>query len=296
MTMRTTDERYLRGALLLITAFLAAETAAGFVAHSMALLADAGHMLADVAALVGSIWAARLAARPPAGLWTYGWRRAEILSAAANGVTLVAVALLITVEAIRRLVSPPPVTGSIVVVTAIVGLCVNVAATVILGRAERRNLNVRGAFAHILTDAYAFAGTAVAGAIVMLTGWRRADALASLFVVALIVRAAWQLLRDSGRILLQAAPEALDLAEIRAHLTDVPHVVDVHDLHIWTVTSGLPTLSAHVVVEDHCFDTGHAPQLLDALQRCLAGHFDVTHATFQLEPRTHLAHEPDAHV
>lgn len=289
------QRRHLRIALALISAFLVAEVVAAIAGRSLALLADAGHLLVDVAALAASLWAAHLAARPAGGVWTYGLKRAEILAAAVNGVTLVALALVIVVEAVRRLASAPSVVGSIVLLTAVAGLVVNAVATAVLARGRHRSLNIRGAFAHLLTDVYAFAGTAAAGLVILITGWGRADAIASLLVAALMGKAAYRLLRDAGRILLQAAPESIDLAEVRAHLIDVPHVVDVHDLHVWTVTSGLPTLSAHVVLEDHCFASGHAPQLLDALQNCLAGHFDVTHSTFQLEPRTHLTHEVGAH-
>jgi cobalt-zinc-cadmium efflux system protein len=288
--------RYLLTALGLIAAFMVAEVVTGAVAGSLALLADAGHMLTDVGALAASIWAARLARRPAGGVWTYGLKRAEILSAAVNGVTLAAVGLVIVVEGIRRLVSPPPVTGAIVLAVALVGVVINLLATWVLAKGDRSSLNLRGAFAHILTDLYAFIGTAAAGAVILATGWRRADAIASLVVAALMARASWQLLRAAGRILLQGAPEGVDLAEVRTHLRTVEHVVDVHDLHAWTVTSGLPTLSAHVVVEDHCFATGHAPQLLDALQDCLAGHFDVAHATFQLEPAAHAGHEKEIHA
>jgi cobalt-zinc-cadmium efflux system protein len=154
---------------------------------------------------------------------------------------------------------------------------------------------VRGAYVHIVTDLYAFVGTAIAGLIIVLTGFNRADSIASLIVVVLMAYAAWGLLRDAGRILLQAAPDSLVLADIRSHLCEVPHVLDVHDLHVWTVSSGSHTLSAHVIVEDHCFVTGHAPQILDALQDCLVQHFDVAHATFQLEPPSHPNHERNLH-
>jgi cobalt-zinc-cadmium efflux system protein len=201
-------------------------------------------------------------------------------------------AAVITVEAIRRLACPQPVTGSVVLAVAVAGMAVNLAATTVLARANRASLNVRGAFAHIVTDLYAFAGTVAAGLVILLTGWARADAAASVLVSALMGRASWGLLRDAGRILLQAAPDDLALEEVRAHLlAEVDHVRDVHDLHAWTVTSGLPTFCAHVVVEDHCFTSGHAPQLLDRLQYCLDGHFDVEHSTFQLEPASHLDHE-----
>jgi cobalt-zinc-cadmium efflux system protein len=147
----------------------------------------------------------------------------------------------------------------------------------------------------VLTDLYGFIGTVIAGIIIVTTGFTRADAIASLFVVALMVKAAWELLRDSGRVLLEAAPEGMNLEDLRAHLAGVPHVLEVHDLHAWTVTSGQPALSAHVVIEDSCFNDGHAPRLLDQLQNCIVGHFDVEHSTFQLEAAAHASHEPGTH-
>ena len=271
------------------------EVVAAVLGSSLVLFADAGHMLTDVAALAMSAWAVRLATRPVRGPWTYGFKRAEILSAAANGVTLVAIAVLIAVEAMQRIIVPKHVLGGLVLGVALVGSVINIFATWVLAKANRKSLNVRGAYAHILTDLYAFIGTAIAGLVIVLTGWDRADPIASLLVVSLMARTAWGLLRDAGKILLQAAPDDLDLGEVRAHLLDVPHVLDVHDLHAWTVTSGSPTLAAHVVVEEHCFDTGHAPQILDTLQACLAEHFEITHATFQLEPAHHAGHEEDVH-
>jgi cobalt-zinc-cadmium efflux system protein len=289
------DVLYLVLALAMICAFMAGEVIAAAISGSLALYSDAGHMLTDVVALGAALWAARLSARAPGGIWTFGLKRAEILSAAGNGVGLVVVAGVITVEAVRRLVSPPGVEGSVVLVVAVAGAVINVAATVVLARADRTSLNVRGAFAHTVTDLYAFIGTAAAGLAIVLTGWSRADAIASLFVSALMARTAWGLLRDSGRILLQAAPDGVSLDQVRAHVAGVDHVLGVHDLHAWTVTSKLPTLSAHVVVEDHCFASGHAPQILDALQACLGSHFDVEHSTFQLEPASHAAHERSRH-
>lgn len=289
------DIRYVLGALGLISVFLVGEVIAAIVGHSLVLFADAGHMLTDVAALALSAWAIRLAKRPAGGRWTFGLQRAEILSAAVNGVALFAISLLITVGAIERLVNPHQVRGGLVLIVAIVGALVNLVATWVLSRADRRSLNVRGAYVHILTDLYAFIGTAIAGFVIVLSGWNRADAIASLFVVALMSYAAWGLLRDAGRVLLQAAPENLDLAHIRTHLSEVPHVLDVHDLHVWTITSGSHTVTAHVIVEDRCFNSGHAPQILDALQSCLTEHFDVAHATFQLEPSSHSSHETNLH-
>ena len=289
------DVRYVLIALVLISLFLVGEVVAAILGTSLALFADAGHMLSDVSALAMSAWALRLAKRPAQGRWTFGLKRAEILSAAANGVTLVAVALLIAVEAIQRLITPHHVAGGLVLVVAIVGALVNVVAAYVLAKANRRNLNIRGAYLHVVTDLYAFIGTAIAGLVIVTTGWQRADPIASLFVVALMARSAWGLLRDAGRILLQGTPDNLSLSDVRAHLVKVEHVLDVHDLHAWTVASDLPTLSAHVVVEDRCFDSGHVPRILDALQSCLTEHFAIEHATFQLEPATHVSHEEGLH-
>ena len=289
------DSRFILSALVLIAAFLVVEVIAAILGSSLALFADAGHMLSDVVALAMSAWALRLAGRPAEGRWTFGLQRAEIVSAALNGISLVAVALLIAVEAVQHLITPHHVSGGVVLSVALVGALVNVVATFVLAKANRGNLNVRGAYLHVLTDLYAFLATAVAGLVIVLSGWERADAIASLFVVALMARSAWGLLRDAGKILLQGSPDDLDLIDVREHLSRVEHVLNVHDLHAWTVSSGLPTLSAHVVVEERCFDSGHAPQILDALQTCLSEHFAIAHATFQLEPATHENHEEGLH-
>jgi cobalt-zinc-cadmium efflux system protein len=289
------DKRYLLIALGLLASFLVVEVVVAFIANSLALLSDAGHMLSDIGALGASLWAIRLAARPASGAWTWGWKRAEILSALGNGITLLVVSALVSVEAIQRLVHPDKVTGAAVLVVAIIGAIVNVAAAATLAKANRTSLNVEGAYKHILTDLYGFIGTIVAAIVILSTGWNRADAVASLVVVALMLHAAWGLLRDSGRVLFEAAPANMDLEDIREHLLATDHVLDVHDLHVWTVTSNLPALSAHVVLDDTCFQDGHAPQLLDQLQECLVGHFDVEHSTFQFEPRSHGRHEIGAH-
>ena len=291
----SSDSRYLWITLALLATFMLAEIIVAVLSGSLALLSDAGHMLSDVGAIGGALWAIRLAARPASGAWTFGWKRAEILSAAGNGITLLVVSGIVTVEAVSRLISPTRVQGGPVVVVAAAGIVVNIAAAWVLARASRSSLNVQGAFRHVLTDLYGFIGTVIAGIVIVTTGFTRADAIASLLVVALMVKAAWGLLRDSGRVLLEAAPEGMDLEEVHAHLAEVPHVLGVHDLHAWTVTSGLPALSAHVVIEDDCFLDGHAPRLLDHLQACLAGHFDVEHSTFQLEAAAHAGHEPGTH-
>ena len=289
------DARYLTAALALIVAFMVVEVVAAVVSSSVALLADAGHMLTDAGALGASLWALRLSDRPPAGRMTFGFKRAEILSAAANGVTLAAVGALLFATAVSRLVHPISVHGGTVTGVAAAGVAVNVAATAILARANRRRLNIAGALAHLVTDVWAFAGTAAAGIVIMITGFDRADPIASLVVVTLMARAAYGLLRASGRILLEAAPEDMDLADVRAHILGLDAVVGVHDLHVWVLNSDLPAVSAHVVVDGRCFDDGSAPRLLDQLQSCLAGHFDVEHSTFQLEPSGHADHESHQH-
>ncbi len=289
------DLRYVLIALSLIGAFLCAEVVAAILGSSLVLFADAGHMVTDVSALAMSAWALRLVRRPSGGRWTFGFHRAEVLSAAVNGVTLVAVGLLITVEAIQRLITPSPVNGPLILVVAIIGALVNITSAYALARANHRSLNIRGAYAHVVTDLYAFVGTALAGFIIIVTGWQRADAVASLVVVVLMGRSAWGLLRDAGKVLLEATPDDLDLSDVRRHLSTVNHVLEVHDLHAWSVASDFTTLSAHVVVEQRCFDDGHAPQILDALQACLSEHFAVEHATFQLEPASHESHEGGLH-
>ncbi|MEO6827425.1 MAG: cation diffusion facilitator family transporter [Microbacteriaceae bacterium] len=285
------DRRYLVIALVLIVSFMIVEIVVAIVSGSLALLSDAGHMLTDAAAIAISLVAIRLAARPARGKWTYGFTRAEIISAAVNGITLVVMSALIAVEAIRRLFEPPSVEGGPVLVVALLGVAVNLIAVWTLAKANRTSLNVEGSFQHILTDLYGFIATVVAGIVILTTGFSQADSIASLVVVGLMVHAAWGLLRDSGRILLEAAPEGVDLAAVRLHLLRPRHVEDVHDLHVWTLTSALPALSAHIVLDDSCFIDGHAPAVLDELQSCLIGHFDVEHSTFQLEPQSHAAHE-----
>jgi cobalt-zinc-cadmium efflux system protein len=292
---RLAERRHLATALALVTGYLVAEVVVALLAHSVALLSDAGHMLTDAGALAGAIWAMRLAARPSTPTWSFGLKRAEILAAAANGVTLLVAGVLLLVEAVIHLVHPAHPSGAAMIVVAGVGVPVNLAATWVLSRSARASLNIEAAFRHVLTDLYGIVATAVAGAVILATGWARADAVAGLFIVALVLRAAAGLLASSGRILLEGTPEAVDLEEVRAHLRQLPEVVTVHDLHAWTLTSDLPALSAHVVVTDACLEKGSAAGLLDRLQACLADHFDVEHSTFQLEAVSHLEHERRTH-
>ena len=279
--VHTDDTRRLTLALALILGFMVAEVVAGILADSLALLSDAAHMLTDAGAIALALFAAGLARRPAQGGFTFGFRRAEILSAQLNGATLVALAVVIVVEGIARIADPPEVEGLVVLVVAVVGIAVNLAATVILAGAERRSLNVEGAFQHVLTDLFAFVATAIAGAVVLATDFFQADGIAALVVAALMLRSGYALLRESGRILLEASPRDLDPDEIGRVLAAQNHVVEVHDLHVWEVTSGFPAISAHVTVRAGCDTQAHRRELAELLRE----RFGVTHSTLQVETR-----------
>ncbi len=266
-------------ALALTVAFILVELAGGILAHSLALLSDAGHMLTDAAAIGLSLVAARLALRPAAGAMTYGLKRAEILSAQANGVTLLILAAFISFEGVRRLFHPPHVQGVLVLVVALVGVAVNIAATAALARADRRSMNVRGSLQHLITDLYAFAGTAIAAAVIIFTGFQRADPIISLLVAGLMVRSGYGLVKASGRVFLEAAPAHLDPQLIGEALVGVAGVREVHDLHVWEITSGFPALSAHVLVgeEANC----HAARR--GMEAMLHDRFALVHTTLQVD-------------
>jgi len=276
-------------ALALILAFMAVEIVAGILASSLALLSDAGHMLTDAAALAISLAAARLATRPAYGAMTYGLGRAEILSAAANGLTLLVLAGLIVYGAIVHLASPPAVRGGVVLGVALAGIVVNLVAARVLagghgdghghGHGHARSLNVEGSYRHILTDLYGFIATAIAGGVILATGFDRADAIASLLIAALMLQAAYHLLMASGRVFMEAAPAGLDPDQVGHELAAHPGVVEVHDLHVWEVTSGFAALSAHVVVraDDDCHE------LRRSLERLLEERFDIHHTTLQVD-------------
>jgi cobalt-zinc-cadmium efflux system protein len=273
------DRRLLALSLGLILALMAAEVVFGILANSLALLADAGHMLTDAAALGLALLAAWAASLPARGRWTFGFGRAEILAAQANGITLVLVGLVILGEAIRRLLDPPDVQGGVVTVVALVGIAVNVAVLRILARARRESLNIRGAYLHIATDLAAFVGTAVAGTLILLTGWDRFDPITSILVAALMFGAAYELLKESGRIFLEAAPESAPPADVGRAIVAHPGVVEAHDLHVWTVTSGFPALAAHVLVDPGA--DCHRIRL--ELERMLREQFAIDHTTLQVE-------------
>jgi cobalt-zinc-cadmium efflux system protein len=274
-------------ALGLILALMAGEVVAGIVAGSLALLSDAAHMLTDAAAIALALFAGHLAKRPPRGGYTYGLRRGEILSAQVNGATLLALAAVIGFEAIRRIVDPPSVEGGLVLAVALVGVAVNIVATWVLAGANRDSLNVEGAFQHILTDLFAFIATAIAGAVILLTGFGEADGLAALVVAALMTRAGWGLLRDSGRILLEGAPRGIDPDEVAAALAAEPDVVGVHDLHVWEVTSGFVALTAHVLLEPNC----DCHQRRRDFETLLHDRFGIDHTTIQVD-HAHAAQGP----
>jgi cobalt-zinc-cadmium efflux system protein len=276
------DSRYLAIALALILSFMVVEVAVGVLASSLALVSDAGHMLTDAGALALALVAARLARRPAGGGLTFGFKRAEILSAEVNGIVLVALGGILGYEAIRRLIWPPTVAGGPVLVVALAGIAVNLAATWALARANRTSLNVDGSYQHILTDLFAFIATAVAGALIAVTHFGRFDAIAALLVSGLMVLAGLRLLREAWRVLLEAAPRGVSPQAIGAALGAVPGVEQVHDLHVWTVTSGFPALSAHVHIRGDCA-IGEQTQLLNTLNQTLRERFGITHSTLQLE-------------
>ncbi len=290
------SRRALVTVLAITVATLGAEIVGAVVSGSLALLADAGHVLTDVAGLVMALTAAGLATRPATDRLTWGYRRVEVLAAATQAVLLLAVGVYILIEAGRRFVDPAPVESTPMLVFGFAGLAGNVAAIAVLLRHRATDLNLRAAFLDVVGDALGSVAVIVAAVLLITTGWLRADALASATIGLLIVPRTWQVLREAVHVLLEATPRGVDLAAVRSHLLDVPHVRAVHDLHASTVATGLPVLTAHVVVDDDCFHDGHLVEMLDDVQRCLAGHFDVAHSTFQFEPASHRDHEHAAHV
>jgi cobalt-zinc-cadmium efflux system protein len=273
------DRGKLAIALALILGFMAVEVAVGIAASSLALLSDAAHMLTDAAAIALAILAINLARRPAKGAFTFGLRRAEILSAQFNGATLLVLGLLVVVEGVRRIVDPPDVEGTAVLVVALVGVVVNLIATGVLARANRESLNVEGAYQHLLTDLAAFIATAIAGGVILATGFREADGIAALIVALIMLYASYGLLKESGRVFLEAAPRGMDPEEIGRALAHEPGVVEVHDLHVWEVSSGFPALAAHVTVGRDC----DCHQARMGLQTVLRDRFGIEHSTLQMD-------------
>lgn len=276
-----TDRRWLLGALIVIVGFMVAEVSVGLAVGSLALVTDAGHMLTDAGALVVAIAASRLAQRPASGAYTYGFKRIDALSAQANGITLLLLACWFTVVAIQHLFHPQPVSGGPVLVMALIGIAVNGVAVLLATRSNRASLNVRGAVAHLVNDVWAFIATALAGLVIMLTGWIRADAVASLLVAALMVYAGLGLVRAAGRVFLEAAPTGIDPAIIGQAMAEVPGVHEIHDLHVWDLGAGDAALSAHVVVEGS-FD---CHEVANGVRQLLADRHQIGHATLQADHR-----------
>ncbi|MGI8578534.1 MAG: cation diffusion facilitator family transporter [Nocardioidaceae bacterium] len=272
------------------------EVIGALLSGSLALLADAGHMLADVAGLALAVCAAVLARRPSTDVRTWGYRRAEVLAAATQAAVLLAVGAYVLIEAIRRLVEPPDVASRAMIVFGAIGLVGNVIGIAVLARSRRANLNMRAAFLEVVNDALGSLAVLAAAVVIATTGWLRADSLASLLIGILIIPRTLGLLRDAVDILLESTPRGLDLGDVRRHLLEVPHVLAVHDLHATQVATGLPALTVHAVVDDSCFLDGHLRWLLDELQECLAGHFDVDHSTIQFEAAVHVDHERTSHA
>jgi cobalt-zinc-cadmium efflux system protein len=268
----------------------------GLLSGSLALLADAGHMLTDATGLVLALIGASIGTRAASARRTYGMQRAEVLAALSNALLLVGVAVWVLIQAVDRLRSPGEVATSLMLAVAVVGAAANAAGLLLLRRVQAESLNVRGAYLEVLADLLGSVAVIIAAVLIMLTGWTPFDALASLLIFALIVPRAWTLLRDVVDVLLEATPRGVDLDGIRQHMREVAGVVDVHDLHVWAITSGVPVLSAHVVIDDACIRDGRSGEVLDRLGECLGGHFDVEHCTFQLEPVGHQDHEPASHA
>jgi cation diffusion facilitator family transporter len=289
------QRRRLALVLGLTLAVLVAEVVGAVVSGSLALLADAGHMATDAVGIALALGAVTLAQRPARGRRTFGWQRLEILAAVANGLLLLGVAGFVVVQAVRRIGDPPEVDFAPMLWIAAVGLAVNVVGLAVLHSGRTTSLAVRGAYLEVLADALGSVAVIVAALVIAATGWTAADTVASLLIGFLVLPRAWHLLRDALDVLLEAAPRGVDMAEVRSHILGVDGVRDVHDLHAWTITSGLPVLSAHVVVRDEDLEAGHGGRVLDALCACLGDHFDVAHCTFQLEGEAHAGHESPVH-
>lgn len=284
-------------ALCVAVTVLVVEIVGAYATGSLALLTDAGHLLTDTVGLSIALLAARLMTRPADDRRTWGFARAEVLAAGAQATILLAVGLYALIEGVRRLGSPEPVAAGWLLVLGLIGLLGNAIGIAVLWSGRGANLNLRAAFLELVADALGSLAVVVAALVVRTTGWERADAVAGMVIAAMILPRAVTILRQSARVLLESTPTGLDLAEVRRHILEVPHVVGVHDVHASLIGTALPVITAHVVVTRECFDDGHAPQILDDLQRCVAEHFPVSigHSTFQLEPPGHQDHEGHAH-
>ncbi|WAP51865.1 cation diffusion facilitator family transporter [Arthrobacter sp. ATA002] len=272
------------------------QVAGALLSGSLALLADAGHMLSDAAGVSIALLASWIATRPATKRRTYGYQRAEVLAALANAVLLIVIATVIFVEAIRRFGTEPEVHTGLMLGAAIIGGLANLASLLVLHSGRRESLNVRGAYLEVLGDLLGSAAVVVSAVIIMLTGYQQADTWASILIALMILPRAWSLLKEVIDVLLEATPRGVDTEMIRDHIVNVEGISDAHDIHIWTITSGVPVFSAHVVVDDDHLTSERMDQLLDRLTSCLSRHFDTEHCTFQLEPASHAVHEGHQHA
>jgi cobalt-zinc-cadmium efflux system protein len=296
MTATNAHRNRLMVVLVITFAVLIAEVVGGLIAGSLALLADAGHVLTDATGLIMALIAALLATRAATVKRTFGLQRAEVLAALGNALLLVAVAVWVLIMAVERLREPVEIRSGLMLAVAVVGALANLAGLLVLRPAQSKSLNMRGAYLEVFGDFVGSLTVIVAAVLILITGWTPFDPIASLAIVILIIPRAWSLLREVVDVLLEATPRGVDLDEVRNHIMRVRGVVDVHDLHAWTITSGVPVLSAHVIVDHACISEGRSGEVLDRLGECLGGHFDVSHCTFQLEPVGHQEHEAAHHA
>jgi cobalt-zinc-cadmium efflux system protein len=296
LTATNAHRKRLLVVLVITFVVLIAEVIGGLIAGSLALLADAGHMLTDSTGLIMALIAAALATRAATVRRTFGLQRAEVLAALANALLLVGVAVWVLIMAVERLRNPAEIRSGLMLAVAVVGVLANVAGLLVLRPAQSTSLNMRGAYLEVFGDLVGSLAVIIAAVLILITGWTPFDAIASLAIVVLIIPRAWSLLREVVDVLLEATPHGVDLEEVRDHIRRVRGVVDVHDLHAWTITSGVPVLSAHVIVDHACISEGRSGEVLDRLGECLGGHFDVSHCTFQLEPVGHQEHEAAHHA
>jgi cobalt-zinc-cadmium efflux system protein len=296
LTATNAHRKRLLVVLVITFVVLIAEVIGGLIAGSLALLADAGHMLTDSTGLIMALIAAALATRAATVRRTFGLQRAEVLAALANALLLVGVAVWVLIMAVERLRNPAEIRSGLMLAVAVVGVLANLAGLLVLRPAQSTSLNMRGAYLEVFGDLVGSLAVIVAAVLILITGWTPFDAIASLAIVVLIIPRAWSLLREVVDVLLEATPHGVDLEEVRDHIRRVRGVVDVHDLHAWTITSGVPVLSAHVIVDHACISEGRSGEVLDRLGECLGGHFDVSHCTFQLEPVGHQEHEAAHHA
>jgi cobalt-zinc-cadmium efflux system protein len=294
-TATGTHRNRLIGVLAITLSVMVAEVLGGLLSGSLALIADAGHMLTDAAGIGLALLAAAFSARPATPERTFGYQRSEILAAVTNALLLFGVAGYVLIEAVRRFRDPPELSTGVMLAVATVGLVANLGSLLILRGGQQASLNVRGAYLEVLGDLLGSVAVIVAAVVIRLTGFTRADAIASVAIGLMILPRTWALLREAVDVLLEATPKGVDLAEVRRHINETPGVLDVHDLHVWTITSGLPVLSAHIVVTEEALADGGGGQVLDELGQCLSGHFDVEHCTFQLEAPGHQEHELPQH-